>query len=57
MFDRFRVLHHLNEAPNQVRKNEYAQIIGKARRYIKGQKYALLSHSESLDLASRSRCC
>ena len=44
LFDKFHVLRHLGEALDQVRKSEYARLTGKERRYIKGQKYTLLSH-------------
>ncbi len=53
LFDKFHVLRHLNEALDQVRKHEYARLTGKARRYIKGQKYTLLSHRENLDMDGR----
>ncbi len=53
LFDKFHVLRHLNEALDQVRKREYARLSGKARHYIKGQKYTLLSHRENLDLDGR----
>ena len=53
LFDKFHVMRHLNEALDQVRKSEYARLSGKARRYIKGQKYTLLSHRENLDLDGR----
>jgi len=33
----------LNEALDKVRKGEYARLSGKDRRFIKGQKYTLLS--------------
>ncbi len=53
LFDKFHVLRHLNEALDQIRKSEYARLTGKERRYIKGQKYTLLSHRENLDLDGR----
>jgi transposase len=53
LFDKFHVLRHLNEALDAVRKSEYARLTGKDRRYIKGQKYTLLSHRENLDLDGR----
>ena len=53
LFDKFHVLRHLNEALDQVRKTEYARLGGKQRRYIKGQKYTLLSHRENLSLDGR----
>jgi transposase len=53
LFDKFHVLRHLGEALDAVRKSEYARLSGKDRRYIKGQKYTLLSHRENLDLDGR----
>jgi len=53
LFDKFHVLRHLGEALDQVRKTEYARLTGKERRYIKGQKYTLLSHRENLTLDGR----
>src|SRR3989344_832626 len=53
LFDKFHVLRHLGEALDKVRKSEYARLTGKERRYIKGQKYTLLSHRENLDLNGR----
>jgi transposase len=48
LFDKFHVLRHLGEAMDQVRKSEYARLTGKDRRFIKGQKYTLLSHRDNL---------
>ena len=48
LFDKFHILRHLGEALDQVRKSEYARLSGEDRRYIKGQKYTLLSHRENL---------
>jgi len=53
LFDKFHVLRHLGEALDQVRKSEYARLTGKHRRFIKGQKYTLLSHRENLSLEGR----
>jgi transposase len=53
LFDKFHVMRHLGKALDQVRKSEYARLTGKDRRYIKGQKYTLLSHRENLDLDGR----
>lgn len=53
LFDKFHVRRHLGEALDAVRKSEYARLTGKARRYIKGQKYTLLSHRENLALDGR----
>ena len=53
LFDKFHVMRHLGEALDKVRKSEYARLSGKDRRYIKGQKYVLLSHKENLTADSR----
>jgi len=53
LFDKFHVLRHLGEALDTVRKNEYARLSGKNRRFIKGQKYTLLSNRENLTLQGR----
>ena len=53
LFDKFHVLRHLGEALDKVRKSEYARLTGKQRRYIKGQKYNLLSRRENLTLEGR----
>jgi transposase len=50
LFDKFHIMRHLGEALDKVRKSEYARLSGKDRRYIKGQKYTLLSHRENLTL-------
>ncbi len=54
LFDKFHVIRHLNEALDKVRKSEYARLSGKDRRFIKGQKYTLLSRRENLDTEGRS---
>lgn len=53
LFDKFHVMRHLGEALDKVRKSEYARLVGKDRSFIKGQKYALLSHRENLTLDGR----
>lgn len=53
LFDKFHVLRHLGEALDKVRKSEYARLSGHQRRYIKGQKYTLLSRWDNLTLESR----
>src|SRR6202795_3199338 len=50
LFDKFHVIRHLGEALDAVRKSEYARLQGRQRRYIKGQKYTLLSRRENLSL-------
>jgi transposase len=53
LFDKFHILRHLGEALDQVRQSEYARLTGRQRRFIKGQKYTLLSHRENLNLEGR----
>ena len=53
LFDKFHVMRHLGAALDQVRKSEYARLVGKDRRFIKGQKYTLLSSRENLTLKGR----
>src|SRR5260370_27062406 len=50
LFDKFQIMRHLGEALDMVRKREYARLSGRDRRYIKGQKYTLLSRRENLTL-------
>jgi len=53
LFDKFHVVRHLGEALDQVRKSEYKRLTGKGRRFIKGQKYTLLSRRENLTQQGR----
>src|SRR5262249_19174999 len=53
LYDKFHVLGHLGEALDKGRKREYARLCGEDRRFIKGQRYTLLSHWENLSLAGR----
>ena len=52
-FDKFHIMRYLGEALDRVRKSEYHRLSGHHRRYIKGQKYTLLSHRENLTLEGR----
>lgn len=53
LFDKFHILRHLGEALDKVRRAEYARLEGKARRFIKGQRYTLLSHKANLTTQGR----
>ena len=53
LFDKFHILRHLGEALDAVRKSEYHRVSGKNRRFIKGQKYTLLSNRENLTTEGR----
>ena len=50
LYDKFHIMGHLSDALDEVRKSEYARLCGKARSYIKGQKYTLLSNRANLSL-------
>ena len=53
LFNSFQIMSHLGKALDEVRKAEYRRLSGQDRSYIKGQKYTLLSHGESLTPAGR----
>lgn len=53
LYDKFHILRHLGEALDTVRKAEYARVSDRKRRFIKGQKYNLLSHWQNLTLDGR----
>lgn len=53
LYDKFHIMRHLGEALDKVRKKEYARVSGNNRRFIKGQKYNLLSHRENLTLSGK----
>jgi len=53
LFDKFHIIRHLGEALDEVRKSEYARLSGRQRRYIKGQKYTLLSRRENLSVSGK----
>ena len=54
VFDKFHVMKHLGEALDTVRKNEYHRLHGESRRFIKGQKYTLLTRRENLGEEGRA---
>jgi transposase len=53
LYDKFHVARHLGEALDKVRKSEFARLSGEDRRFIKGQKYTLLSHWANLSQEGR----
>lgn len=54
LYDKFHVLRHLGDAMDQVRKQEYQRLTNRPdRKYIKGQKYVLLSHRANLSPEKR----
>ena len=53
LFDKFHIMRHLGEALDHVRKAEYARLRGNDRRFIKGQKFTLLSRRDNLTLEGK----
>ena len=53
LYDKFHIMSHLSKAMDQVRRHEYARLTGADRRYIKGQRYALLSRWKNLALEGK----
>jgi len=49
MFDKFHILRHLGDALDEVRRREYRRLNEKDRKFIKGQRYTLLSNRTNLD--------
>ena len=54
LYDKFHILRHLGEAMDKVRRREYARLSGADRRFIKGQRYTLLSHWGNLTNQGRA---
>lgn len=53
--DKFHVIKHLNEALDIIRKKCASELPDKERKHIKGNRWLLLSNSESLDFMSQCR--
>lgn len=53
VFDKFHVIRHLSNALDEIRRQEYKRVNDKERKYIKGQRYTLLSHKANLDTEGR----
>ena len=53
LYDKFHVIKHLQEALDMVRKKEYARLTGNSKKFIKGQKYNLLSRWDNLTGSGR----
>jgi len=54
LYDKFHILRHLGDAIDALRKAEYKRLTGAGRRFIKGQKYTLLSHWANLTHTGRA---
>jgi len=48
LYDKFHIMRHLSDALDDIRKKEYGRLTGKDRKYIKGQKFILLSNRKNL---------
>ena len=54
LYDKFHVVQHLNDALDEVRRSEYARLESdRERRFIKGQRYTLLSRRAHLSYQGR----
>jgi transposase len=53
VYDKFHVLRHLGAAMDEVRRAEYARLEGRDRRFIKGQRFNLLSRWANLKLPGK----
>jgi transposase len=53
VYDKFHVLRHLSTALDNVRRMEYKRVAEEDRRFIKGQRYTLLSNQANLTLEAR----
>ena len=49
LYDKFHIMQHLSKAMDEVRKQEYKRVSKDQRKYIKGQRFILLSHRKNLD--------
>ncbi len=53
VYDKFHVCRHLGSAMDEVRRAEYARLEGKERRFIKGQRFNLLSRWDNLEFKGK----
>jgi transposase len=53
LYDKFHVIRHLNDALDKVRRSEYHRVSDKEKKFIKGQRYTLLSAKENLTVDGR----
>ena len=53
VYDKFHIMKHLGVAMDKVRRQEYGRLAGPSRRFIKGQRYTLLSRWKNLTLKGR----
>jgi transposase len=53
LYDKFHVMKHLNEEIDEIRKQEYRRVSEKQGKYIKGQRFILLSRYKNLDATGK----
>ncbi len=53
LYDKFHIMKHLNEAIDEIRKQEYRRVSEKQGKYIKGQRFILLSRYKNLDATGK----
>jgi transposase len=53
LYDKFHIIRHLGMAMDEVRRREVSRLQGGHRKWVKGQRYHLLSRRENLDLDGR----
>jgi len=53
IYDKFHIMKHLGAAMDEVRRREYVRLSGQRRRFIKGQRYHLLSRWENLTVEGK----
>ena len=53
IFDKFHIIKHLSDALDEVRRRECARLCAKDRKFIKGQRYTLLSNKANLDIKGK----
>ena len=54
VFDKFHIMKHLSGALDEVRRSEYKRASEKDKRFIKGQRYTLLSQKSNLDIKGQA---
>ena len=54
LYDKFHIIRHLNDAMDEVRRQEMGRLTGKRKKWVKGQRYNLLSNQENLNLDGKN---
>ena len=53
LYDKFHVIRHLNDAMDEIRRQEMRRLTGNRKKWVKGQRYTLLSNKDNLDFDGR----